>query len=47
MIFPDDYFKVALKDDKYTFIVFNLYSDGLNSIDVTDNIRNLILDKIK
>jgi len=47
VIFPDDYFKVALKDDKHTFIVFNLYSDGLNSIDVTDNIRNLILDKIK
>ena len=44
---PDDYFKVALKDDKHTFIVFNLYSGGLNSIDVTENIKNLILDKIK
>ena len=47
VVFPDDYFKVALKDDKHTFVVFNLNSDGLNSIDVTENIRNLILDKIK
>jgi len=47
VVFPDDYLKVALKDDKHTFIVFNIYSGGLNSIDVTDNIRNLILDKIK
>ena len=46
-VFPDDYFKVALKDDKHTFVVFNLNSDGLNSIDVTENIKNLILDKIK
>ena len=45
--FPDDYFKVALKEDKHEFIVLNLYSDGLNSIDVTENIKNLILDKIK
>jgi len=47
VVFPDDYFKVALKDDKHTFVVFNLNSDGLNSIDVTENIKNLILDKIK
>ena len=47
VVFPDDYFKVALKDDKHTFVVFNLNSGGLNSIDVTENIKNLILDKIK
>ena len=47
VVFPDDYFRVALKDDKHTFVVFNLNSDGLNSIDVTENIKNLILDKIK
>lgn len=46
-VFPDDYFRVELKDDKYTFVVFNLSPDGLNSIDVTENIKNLILDEIK
>ena len=46
VVFPDDYFKVALKDDKHTFVVFNLSPDGLNSIDVTENIKNLIIDKI-
>ena len=44
---PDDYFKVALKDDKYTFVIFNLSPNGLNSIDVTENIKNLIIDKIE
>lgn len=50
-MFPDAYFRVNLKDDKKTFIKFDIILDskekGINSIDMTENVKKLILNKIK